>query len=299
MNLLSLVILPALLSFMLKAVILFCERKSLKRNNFTTLLYICTLQSLCEVITFFSYMNGSDVELLFRLYYILIVWWLAYALIYIVDVLTLSNRVKYFVAFIASGLSIVLLFSDLIISDYYSIQYSITAVKEQYYWMYQVFVLGIILSSIAILLRSLFWPKNIKLQTQSYYLFIALIIPFVTIIGVTLLMQAGYQINMLMILPVATLLFVVFVVKCEKHHELVDIRRLLPWSKENKFASQMNLIASRCSLGEISLKEANNEFQRLLLEYQKDKGKNKNQAAKSLGISRSTLYAKLDTLNII
>ena len=104
MSLLSLLVLPALLSFILKAVILYCERKSLKRNNFTTLLYICALQSICEVVTFYSYLNGSDVELLFRLYYILIVWWLAYTLIYIADVIKLSNKVKYFSAFAAGML---------------------------------------------------------------------------------------------------------------------------------------------------------------------------------------------------
>ena len=298
MSLLSLAVLPALLSFIIKIAILYCERKSLKRNNFTTLLYICALQSICEVVGSLSYLNGADVELLFRLYYILIAWWLTYTLIYIADVIKLGNKVKYFSAFAAGMLSIALLFSDLIISGYFDIQYSITAVKEQYYWVYQVFVLGIILSSVAVLLKNLIWPKNTKLQTQSYYLLVALIIPFVAIVGVGSLMLVGYQINMLMILPVATLLFVFFVVKCEKYHGLVDIRRLLPWSKENKFASKVNLIASRCSLGEISLKDANNEFQKLLLEYQNDKGKSKSQAAKNLGISRSTLYLKLDTLKV-
>jgi hypothetical protein len=199
---------------------------------------------------------------------------------------------------VAASFTVILFVTDLIISGYYSIGYSITAHREQYYFAYQAYVIGLIIVSLILLIKTYLSSNDKTLKAQCFYLSLGFLAPFLTIFTVTILMQLGYKINMLMLLPISTAIFVIFVVKCENEHKLIDMKRLLPWSKENKFSAQVNLIANRFAESELDLKAANKEFERLLLLHCKNKGYSKRRSAKLLGIGTSTLYYKLEKFEI-
>jgi hypothetical protein len=254
---LDLVVVPALLGFLIKICLLIAGRNSLKKNNFSALLLICTIHSICECATLISLSNGSDVELLFRAYYVLIIWWFGFSLIYASEIANISDKLRTSVLAITSVLTVLLLFTDLVISGYHSNGYSITANREQYYGFAPLFVLLTMIVSVALLTRVSFSQKyELKNKIQASYLLMAFAAPFVVIFAVIVAIQLGFKMNAMMAFPVATTLFFIFIVRSENNHRLVDIRRFLPWSKENKFANEVINIANQYSRNDVSNKDA-------------------------------------------
>ncbi len=287
------IVIPAFLSLLIKLFLLFGSRNSKLTSSFTMLLYICMLQSLCEVVTFFSYLGGNDVEILFRAYYVFLIWWVGFSFIYTSEVISLPRGFSYVTCTIATILTIMLLFTDTILSGYYSIGYSITAVKAKFYGAYQFYIIGLITTSMVLLLKQVFKKEqSSEIQIKSLYLFIGFAAPFATIFIVTVLMQLGYKINMLMVLPIATAIFVIFVVKSESNHRLTDIRRLLPGSLERNVSNDLMNIMDNYTLHKISYKDAVKELETTLVNYSTDKSLNNiSKTAEFMQSPRATVYA--------
>ena len=292
-----LIILPALVSLLIKSSLVFISRYSIKQNYFTALLFICFFQSLCEVVTFFLYFSGHEVGFLFRLYYVVLIFWITFSLLYILEFKKINAAYGYAALAIATVLSGVIFSTDFIVSGYYWIGYSITAVREQFYWSYQIFVFASIILTIGLLIHSV-KKSTLQNKTQSKYLLAAYSIPYSVILTVSVLMALGFKINMLMILPISTAISLAFIVLSEENHQLVDLRRLLFWSPESKSSRKLNIIFRQLDKGEISLFDAEKAFQRVCIEHQKRKTRSNSARAKALGIARSTLHDKAERLDI-
>ena len=295
-------LIPAIAGLLIKFFFLYSSMDSLKKNMFTVMLAISALHSLSELIVVSTFFLDRDANLLMRLYYVMSVWWLGFALMYVFELINSKNIFNYIVITLATVTSALFLFTNLVISGYESNGYVPTAKKESFYWIFQVFALGTISSSIIILCKKAFFSNtevDIQKQLQSFYLLIGFLSPFIAVLAVIFLMQIGVNINAVAVIPIATTLFVIFMIKSEQDHRLIDLRRFIPWSRENRASKKANLIFSKLALKEITLKEAENEFQKLAIQYQKDLTNNNiSAAARNLGVSRSSLYAKIDKLSM-
>ena len=294
----SYLVIPAVISLLIKAALVIYNKSSLSKNYFTAILVVCLLHSCCEVAAFYSFFQGKDIDLLFRTYYVLTIWWLTFSFIHSKYVAGIKKFNYVFLLF-ATILSGLLLFTDILLSGYIEKGYSITAIKEEYYSLLLIFLLLNIFGAIFVLSWKLFFKQNsIQKETQCFYLLISFITPFTVAIAIIVSVYFNWGLSAIGILPIANLLFFLFIIKSENFHHITDIKRYLPWSIENKLSKTGNEIIIKCARGEISLKEATEEFQRILIEYQKKKGYSKLASAKKLGLSKSTLYSKLDKLKI-
>ena len=298
-------LIPAVIGFFIKLYLVLKSKDSLKINNFTSLICVCTMHSLCEIVTFSSYLAGGDAELLFRAYYVLSCWWLCFALIYTLEVSKLSRVYKYIALFVCSAISALLIITDSVISGYISDGYTITADKGNMYYLFQVFALGCIFISSGILIKNVFFKtEDVFIQIKSFYLLAAFSCVFVTVVSIILLMSLGIQFNGLASIPIATTLFAIFVVLTESRHELVDLYRFMPWSIQSQASRQVKRITYLLLAGEITISEAEERFTKLLIETQIKQNKLNcgdakiTKIAKILGVGRSTLYAKIERLNI-
>lgn len=294
----SYLVIPAIFSLFIKSLLVVYNKDSLSKNYFTAVLFICVLHSCCEVAAFYGYSKGYNIELLFRTYYVLSIFWLTFAFIHSKTVAGIK-KFSLPVIFIATCLSLLVLGSDTIISGYTEKGYSITAVKQEYYPLMATFLVFNLLGSILILSWQLFLKRSsIEKETQCFYLFIGFLTPFSVTIFVILSVYLGWNFSAIGVLPISNLLFFLFIVKSENYHHITDVKRFLPWSFESKASKQCNTILTKCIREEIGLKQANDEFQRLVIEYQKNKGYSKLASAKKLRLSKSTLYSKLQKLEI-
>lgn len=294
------ILIPAVLGLLIKAYLLFVSRRSLHKTNFLMILCVCTLHSLCEIVTYSTFLLGKDATVLFRIYYILSVWWICYAFVYTCDVAKMKKIWTYTPIFLCCIISLLFGFTDIIISGYKSIGYSITAVKSSHYWIFQVFALSLITLSLVSLVKVIILNDDVIQKVQSIYLLLGFMAPFVTIICVIVFMQLGYKINAIAIVPIATTSFFIFLIYSEKSHGLIDIRCFLPWSPQGMYRREVRRIANLFTLQQINMAEAKRQQEKATTEYLMKAYKHKsiNRIANELGVSRSTLYAILDRHDI-
>ena len=228
-----LVVIPSLIGFLIKAVLLYLGKISLIRNNFGFLVLICAIHSYCEFVTLVFLSQGSNVELLFRLYYVLIIWWFSFSLIYGLELSKVRKNYRTSIIFISVCMTFLLTFTDYIISGYYFNGYSITAIREKYYLIAPIYLLFVIITSTTVLIRALRSKRHSnRRKARIGFFLIALSAPFAVIFIIVIAMQLGFKINAMIAFPVATAIFFLFVLKSDPHEKLSDIRTLLPFLKK-------------------------------------------------------------------
>ncbi len=293
------IVIPAILGFLIKLYLLYLNRFSLTRDKsvFTALLGACTLHSLCEVIGFSLWISGHDVNVLYRLYYVLTTWFLCFILLYALEVSIKIKWLGYVFMLISFFISALLLSTDVVISGYINNNGVLNSNKSEQYWIFKAYVFSLILIS----LLSLIW-KTLASQDKkkSIYVLVAILAPFTVIAVVMVLVDFGYRVNSMAVIPVATTFMFLFIVLSENDHLLTDIKRSIPWSKESRIAYKSVLLMEQFSRKEITRKEYNFEQERLYLEYllAKTNGKSANDLAKKIGEPVSTIYRLLQKHDI-
>lgn len=290
-------IIPAIVCLIVKLWMVVLCKQSLTQDAFTGVVITCLLLTVCEIALFFLYLSGFSVEYVFRTYYVMLLFWLSFSLVYVIQMFT-DKPVKKIVYILAGFISALILFTDVIISGYQPIEYSITAIRESLYFVYQVFVFGSILIAIAILVVQLRSEKVTKRKIQAFSLLIAFSIPFVVILGITILMMFGVKVNMAIVFSVATTIFLFFTINAHKEHRITDVRKWLPWSQENVATNEIMEIITEYLAEEKSLKEVESTIKKILIEYKlKSCNNNVKQTADKLQIPRSTLYSMLKKID--
>ncbi len=300
-RMLDLIVVPSLIGFLIKLYFIYISRSSISKNNFSALLLICAFHSLCECVTLISLSFGNNVELLFRMYYVLIIWWFGYSFIYACEISNLNKLFQKSALLTTVVISALILLTDLVISGYHSNGFSITADRERFFGIAPAFVLLMSVASIAILVVVKTSSKSeTKNKVKAHFLLIAMLVPVVVITAVIIAMTLHLKMNAMIAFPVATTLFFLFIIQSEKKHKLSDMLRFNPFSLESKFTNEMRDIAKRFASNEITLKESNNEIQKAHIKYALaiSKDKSVTQISKDIGVPTSTLYSIIERHNL-
>ncbi len=293
------IVIPAIFGFLIKLYLVYVNRFSLTKEKsvFTALLAACTLHSLCESIGFSLWAAGNDVSALYRLYYVLTTWFLCFMLLYALEVSVKAKWLGYAFMFGASIISFLLLFSDFLISGYVDNDGVLNSKKSEGYWIFKVYVFSLMIISLVSLLLKIFKSKEKK---KSIFVLTALLAPFAVIVAVMVLIDMGYRVNSMAVIPIATTFMFLFIVLSENRHLLTDIKRSLPWSKEGIVAHKTAIEFEKRFRNEITRKEFKDEQEKLYLEYMlsKTSGNSIKELAKKTGEPTSTLYRLFEKHNI-
>jgi len=236
----SVYFLPALISLLFKLIILAVAMRGGKVSTvFLSLIVIFAFHNAIELIGYFMFLNGHDIDIFFRPYYVASIFMATYVLLHGLALSGLNNKYSTLILLtLATSLSIVSLYGDAIVAGQYSIGYSATAVEGPYYWVFALYVPIVLLSNVAVLTNGY---KRAETQLDSIrcaYSLVALAPLIITFSVAIIFKLADSGLNAAGIVPVATTLFLIIVLKSESQHKLSDVRRFLPFSLERKTSSK-------------------------------------------------------------
>ncbi len=301
----SVFFIPALISLIFKLVILFIASREGKVSVlFLSLIVIFACHNAIELVGYIQFINNEAVVSLFRPYYVVTTFLVMYVLLHGLAVSERGNRyVTGFLITVATVLSTLILFTDVIVSGQYSIGYAMTAMQGQYYWLFALYLLAVLLTNTVVLLVGY---KGATSQLHSircaYSLFALSPVMVVALLAITLKIS-GVGVNAAGLAPIATTLFLIFVLKGESQHQFTDIRRFLPFSPERKaVVGFMRLIDEYIhSENKINaFKNLRDGIERQIIYYTLDKCDNNiTKCSEMMGLeSRSTLYSMMNRLGI-
>ena len=299
----NLLLLPALISLLLKLFILWTATKGGRVSIiFLSLIAIFALHNAVELfaLSYMLFYQSSHIEQILRPFYIITVFAIMYITLHALTVSEIINKtMTVCLITIATVISSLILLSDLIIAGHYSIGYSISAVKGDYYWLFAAMAILGISTSVSVLA---YGYRNAETQiksTRCLYSIYALIPIF--LVGLTTVMCKLLNIpfNATAIMPIASTLFLFIVIKTESKHKLSEIKRLLPMSLERKTADNfLNMLDEyvQNSNKEDVYKNLQSSIEREIICYSLEKSNNNiTHTANMMGLkNRSTLYSMLN-----
>lgn len=297
-----LILLPASISLLLKLFIFWTVAKGGRVSIvFLSLIAIFALHNAVELLalSYTLFYENNYIEQILRPFYIITVFAVMYILLHALTVSETINKVMTAsLVAIAAALSGLILFSDLVIAGHYSIGYSISAVKGDYYWLFSASAIAGTLISISVLVNG---HRNASTQikaTRCLYSLYALIPIFLVASVVLTCKLLNIPLNATAIMPVATTLFLFIVIKTESKHKLSEIKRLLPMSLERKTADKfLNMLDEyvQNSNKDNVYKNLQASIEREIICYSLKKSNNNiTHTANMMGLkNRSTLYSML------
>jgi DNA-binding protein Fis len=301
----SLYFMPALASLLFKLFVLLTAARGGKVSLLLlSLIFVFAFHNAIELGGYIQFLNGHSLEAFFRPYYVATIYLLMYMLLHGLAISRLEN-IYTTISLVSSAtiLSVLVLFTDIIVAGQYSIGYSVAAVKGPYYGLFMVFLLATLFANIAALLyryRSASSPlESIRCL---YSLFALSPVILVALLVITLKIN-GIDFNAAILGPVATALFLVIVIKGESKHKLSDVRRLLPFSPERTVANNlMTLVDGYVHNGHQTdaYKNLHIGIEKEIIFYTLNKCNNNiTQTTEMMGLkNRSTLYSMMSRLGI-
>jgi hypothetical protein len=302
-NTVSIYILPALLALMAKLFLLFFARNGRTGSSiFLPMLLLFACHNLAEVLAYIEYFNGDYSTHILRWYYVMTLCGGAAILVY---ALQISNSlgslwiVSVAAVALSSGLSLIILLTDSVVSGATSIAYAPTAEQGQQYWLFQLLFVGMLFLISGVLIRGYLKAKDHVAEIQCGYTLLGLLPIVIVALSVVTLMSFGVNLNAAGIIPICTTFFLLITIKGELTHKLTDIRRHIPFSLERQTSSQIMDIFSRYAQDEVNYRNGMAELERLLVMHKHSKSQgNVTQTAASMDIPRSSLYSIFRRLGI-
>ena len=295
---------PTVVCLLIKIIVLCLSINNKKVSRaFIGMICVITAHNLIEVLAFLQYVliNDASVMLLFKMYYVALLIMLASICYYILSAIEIQilKKVSILIFVLAFLIAILIIFSEHIVVDYREIGYSITAIKGNYYWVFQMYTLFTLATIMITMVSGCFFSRKPKSRVLSLYGLLS-VIPIVVVgILVILFMEMGYKINAMGVLPVATAFFVLVTLKVELQHEITDIRLFIPYSLERKTLNEIQKIVAQFSMDEKDYKQMLTEIEKVCVLYKHKKmGENISKTAESLNIPRTTLYSMFRRLGI-
>ena len=240
------------------------------------------------------------IEQILRPYYIITVYSIMYIALYALTVSeVISRSITIGIATISTIVSALILYSDHIISGHYSIGYSVSAEKGDFYWSFAALVIIGMLSSCITLLYGYRNASTQMKATRCLYSLYA-ITPFLLVALVVMIFKLlNIPLNAIMVLPIATTLFLIITIKTESKHKLSEIKHLLPLSLERKTANHFLIMLDEYvqnSNEDNVYKNLQANIEREIICYSLKKCNNNiSHTANMMGLkSRSTLYSMLN-----
>lgn len=136
-----------------------------------------------------------------------------------------------FILCLNSIVIVLLIFSDLIISGVRPLGITFTAIKGDFYWLFQMSVIFSVFFTVFHLAKTI--PDKF-LQIRTRNLLIAFLPCGFFIILIIALMQAGLEINAIGFLPISTCIFLGAIINNICSKEIVDYSYWIPFSKKRR-----------------------------------------------------------------
>lgn len=297
------VMMPAVVGMCIKLWVLIAVKQSTWMNGaLIGFVSVTVVQNLNELLLFHAFNLNWDTNFLIRSYYLCTIWAMVYGFYYLMD-LSKYPLVKYVAIVIliaAISLTMLLLFTDIVVAGSIRLSYVATAIKGSNYWTYQLFTLVTISGWIGCLIlnyRNAVKPKD---EVRHFYTLIGLAPLALVSLILLVLIGAGWPLNATIILPLASTLFLLVTIRgMSLHDKHQDIRSLLPFSLENLIFNKINKANTQYAFENMSHKELMTTIERAAIEYKLRKNNgNVSKTAKSMKVERSTLYNKFKVLNI-
>jgi len=264
-------------AFLVKAWILFASRKV--PHGTGLFLYLVLAFACLNVAEFTSLLQLESVnDWLLRVYYVTTVWCLMLMSVYAAQVsrkLDVSVIAKIALP-AALALTLVILLTDLVVAGVTSLGYTRTATKGILYIAYPVYAVACLSLVAAVLVAGLLRGRAQLVKMQSKYLLFAFTPIILSGIVIAVLMNTGFKVNAVGIMPWATTFFLFIILMSEDVHKLSGLR----------FTQAMHA----SSRGELSNKEFKIEIERIRLEHELHVCSNVSQIARNMKVARSTVY---------
>ena len=182
--------------------------------------------------------------------------------------------------------------SDLVVAGYREASYTLTAVKGNYYFLFQAFTLVTVFTVLGSLIAGYVRATDRRTELQNVYMLVALAPITILSLSVTVLLVFGISFNVAAVFPLATTFFVAVLAMAEKEHGITDIRIYLPFSAERSLMSELVKAGALFSIRKNNFKATADKIEKALLLYSLRKNDfTVSKAAKDMGINRTTLYS--------
>ena len=291
----SWLILPAVLALLIKLYMLAKQYKKTWINyKWISLVGSLAALNLSEVLIYSSYINANYSDFILRSYFIFYCISLTYSCAYVsnTDKYPIQKFVLYAHYLIALLLTCSFFTSTAMINGYSDNGIFVTAIKGDYFWAFQCFLITSVSLSLASLIFNYLSEDDKSIKIGYAYTMLGFAPLGITILVISTLMLLGFNANGSGLIPIATTLFLLITATGKSPHLLKnDPRALVPITKEAELQRIFSKVRTQSSLGRMPLKDAINtiEFQIISYTLNKNSG-NMSLTARDLGMSRSTLY---------
>ena len=294
----SWLILPAVLALLIKLYMLAKQYKKTWINyKWISLVGSLAALNLSEVLIYSSYINANYSDFILRSYFIFCCISLTYSCAYVsnTDKYPIQKFVLYAHYLTALLLTCSFFTSTAMINGYSDNGIFVTAIKGDYFWAFQCFLITSVSLSLASLIFNYLSEDDKSIKIGYAYTMLGFAPLGITILVISTLMLLGFNANGSGLIPIATTLLLLITATGKSPHLLKnDPRALVPITKEAELQRIFSKVRTQSSLGRMPLKDAINtiEFQIISYTLNKNNG-NMSLTARDLGMSRSTLYGRL------
>lgn len=293
-------LLPAALAMMIKLWLLFTLKlRAGVGVRWMGFVAIFCVQNLSELLLLSAGFNHqASTGFFMRCYYACVCIVIVYCYIYVMNEKDYiwQKLICWFVCLVCVLFVLGIFFSDLIITGYTYLPYSVTATKGDLYFLFRIFALLFFLMLFTTIINNYVNAKAIEQKVHYFYTLLAFLPLTIICSAVVFLMAMDFNINAIMLLPVASTLFLIISLKGESSTTLpFDWRSWLPLSLEHRLRGKLRAAEQKYINKSSSHQETMMQIEKALLEYQRDKhGGSIAKASKTIGIMRSTFYSKMN-----
>lgn len=289
---------PSLINLIIKFWLFLQGRQSLVRENRCLGLLLLAFFSLnlAEFISFGLIDQPQYSEVIGRFYYITVIFVITMMLAY-ADHLTFKKIPQGILLFLATCLSLSVVFTDYIIAGVTNLGYTNTRIAGDYYWTFQVFVFLSTISSVVLLFMgscSLPDRRQRRICSIILYSFIPIVL---TIFTVVIMMALGYKINAAIYLTSSITIFLVIVIYAEINYRFMNFLSTAPMLGSRLSSSFFRAFSGLFKEKSLDIRSFIKELEGIFIvcAFEMCNG-NRQEAADLLGIPQSTFNEKLRKL---
>ncbi|MGK0439595.1 MAG: hypothetical protein ACJATK_002555 [Paracoccaceae bacterium] len=294
--------LPALIALLTKIwIFVFAKKTNHTSQIFLWLLVFFAANNLSEFLVISQLLNNAVSESLLKSYYVALLFSLAYMCIFTMSVAYKDSHTKFnlLTIGIAALMALITFQTNWIVAGAISVDYTVTAVRGAYYFVFQLTVLTGFAWILYTLVRRYLNTLDIDVQLKCFYAGLTLSPIIIMSIIVMAMMQMGYQYTGAILLPFASTFLLLLVVLTEKNNDLIGIQSRLPFSEQRKAEKKILSIYRSHVDGDLSFCETKSAIERILVQSALDRSYNNvTLTANNLDIKRSTLYSIFNRLDM-
>lgn len=196
---------------------------------------------------------------------------------------------------------VILMFgSEQLIAGVQSIGYSYTRVPGPYYWVLPLYIVINLLLAIALLCFGVFRHDERIMRRRCLVVLLGFLPTVLVMFLIIALMTLGYKMNASVLISITTTIFLLVLIVTENKLSLFNLLRKIPFTEENRrlnegYAVLSEILYTAYLDKPMQLKERLKTLEDIVVRLSvENTGGNQAQAAKKLGISRSTINRRVN-----